>query len=192
MPNWCYNTLQVCGKEAEMTRFKEAVRTDTHPLKFGTTRPMPEFNQEDKKDYKPLSLLVLAATGQTIDLANCKDWYTWTVAAWGTKWDLDESTKFEEEAKGLLKKPTLRYVFDTAWAPPIAWLEFTSALFPMLLFKLSCVYEDGKESFFIVNGNSSYDYRQGYAYLREIFKIKKQQLALKTPEVATKIGIHIV
>ncbi len=46
----------------------------------------------------------------------CKDWYTWSVNNWGTKWDVE--AKVDE-----LDAEELEIIFDSAWAPPIAWLE---------------------------------------------------------------------
>ncbi len=41
------------------------------------------------------------------------------------------------------RKNELRYVFDTAWAPPIAWLRTASKKFPSLKFVLECTEEAG-------------------------------------------------
>ena len=46
-----------------------------------------------------------------------RDGYTWCVSHWGTKWDV------EEMHDATLEGGLAEYTFDTAWSPPIEWLE---------------------------------------------------------------------
>lgn len=76
------------------------------------------------------------ATGHT-------DWYEWSIANWGTKWN---SYSFREERcdiKELLGEPVegeLEFVFDTAWSFPQPVFDALSERFPSLRF--SCVSID--------------------------------------------------
>lgn len=55
-----------------------------------------------------------------------KDWYHWNINNWGTKWGGTESL-FDDD-----------YVsFDTAWSPPIPFLETVSTRYPNLEFTLT-------------------------------------------------------
>jgi len=45
------------------------------------------------------------------------NWYDWSVAHWGTKWDTDAQNVFYDGE-------TLTLCFDTAWAPPIELYEY--------------------------------------------------------------------
>lgn len=69
------------------------------------------------------------------------DWYTWRLAKWGTKWDLGDETIVRED----YEDGKLEYHFDTAWSPPIAWLEAVSKKYPQLNFRLQ--YEEAGCSF---------------------------------------------
>ena len=62
--------------------------------------------------------------------------YEWFWANWGTKWDVNC------DATCLTETPTsLFYSFETAWSPPVEWLEKVCAIFPLLEFELE--YEEG-------------------------------------------------
>jgi hypothetical protein len=45
------------------------------------------------------------------------NWYDWSVAHWGTKWDTDAHNSFFDGE-------TLTLSFDTAWSPPIELYEY--------------------------------------------------------------------
>jgi hypothetical protein len=67
------------------------------------------------------------------------NWYDWRLAYWGTKWDLDQDCRLKELRSRLV------YSFETAWAPPLEWLEVVAEKFPSLVFTLS--YEEGGMGF---------------------------------------------
>lgn len=67
------------------------------------------------------------------------DWYEWTHANWGTKWDACESRRNDEPEEG---ETRASYVFDTAWCPPEAMIHFLAAKWPTLEFILT-YYEEG-------------------------------------------------
>jgi len=89
------------------------------------------------------------------------NWYDWNVKNWGTKWDCDSSEC------GYDVHEDIHFVvnFNSAWSPPIGWLDNVIKLFPDLNFKLvfmetgnwfaGCVYnnEGGLE---IVEGEPEY------------------------------------
>lgn len=76
-------------------------------------------------------------------------WYTWRTAYWGTKWDAsfgepfmalgadDADVDVTTSALGETLTPTVAvYKFDTAWAPPVPFVESASELYPELEFVL--------------------------------------------------------
>lgn len=68
------------------------------------------------------------------------DWYQWSTENWGTKWDVCQPEVMSQGPR------TFEVLFDTAWSPPLGWLEYVSKLFPQLTFSLAyaeggcCVY----------------------------------------------------
>lgn len=57
------------------------------------------------------------------------DWYNWSCQNWGTKWDVDHNGNVDFEQQS---PTTARFVFDTAWSPPVPVMEALSELFPKL------------------------------------------------------------
>lgn len=115
MPNWCECRLKVTGPAEEIARFKKtapgkgpnpAVGMETQPLSLHSFVPQPaELNQEGS------------------------DWYTWRIANWGTKWDVD--SQIAQEGAEFIE-----YSFDSAWSPPLEWLTEVGPQFPALSFRL--------------------------------------------------------
>lgn len=162
MPNWCSNSLYVSGDSDKVKEFKEWVITevtdnqivrdenynavlgeDGQPLMkevilekftfdklFPTPKelladvdPIPHKEGEDAEAYGKRMHELIEKYGHS-------GWYNWRVSNWGTKWDASESDWDLED--GLL---TVH--FQTAWAPPIGWLENVAAQFAELTFKMT-------------------------------------------------------
>lgn len=88
MPNWCNNKLTVTNSTPKLEAFLKE-----HGLSFEAI-VKPERPENDENGFA------------TIGAQN---------AAWGTKWDLDE-TEAKETAASLLENGEC--IFDTAWSPP--------------------------------------------------------------------------
>jgi hypothetical protein len=67
------------------------------------------------------------------------DWYHWSIANWGTKWDAYE---YAEKSSG---SGFFVFKFDTAWSFPEPIFEKLSALYPELRFEIESVDEGGPE-----------------------------------------------
>ena len=135
MPNWCYNHLNVSGDEIQLREFVEKSLTkyddEEDRFTFNGTRPMPKELNITKgtqtQDEKEQAILNLANHGYT-------DWYEWHCAEWGTKWDACEPN---------IQHNDIDYFsvsFETAWAPPIDWIDHIMQDFPDLCFELE--YEE--------------------------------------------------
>lgn len=112
MPNYCFNKLTVTNSTPKLEAF-----LIEHGLSFEAIAK-PERPENDE-------------TGcATIDAQ---------VAAWGTKWDLDE-TEAKETAESLLLSGNC--TFDTAWSPPSEAIrvlsELTGASFSLAYFEPGC------------------------------------------------------
>lgn len=163
MPNWCFNSLVVKGKDQELKKFKKAVKGKDTDLSFDKLVPMPKELKGTRspslivpaKDYEKevakakteakknpeleLSLPITRKIQKELIAKHGADnWYNWHLQNWGTKWDV-RATLEEEEREHLC------YFFDSAWSPPVGWLEKTAKLFPKLNFCL--YYEEGGMGF---------------------------------------------
>jgi len=136
MPNWCSNTLKVHStNEERLKEFKQSVLVinTEHPdwdtsFTFNNLYPTPpELMDENAFDQSENSDVLNLKYGAS-------DWYTWRVANWGTKWDAAESGISADDDQNLIAW------FDTAWAPPIPWLEKIAVQFPELNF--SMIFEE--------------------------------------------------
>lgn len=112
MPNWSINEIEISGDELLLEKFNEDNTTlDDNgkiTLSFNLSVPTPE------------NLLSIDKVGEY-------GWYDWRIENWGTKWDASN-------AEPVFQNGNLYYFADTAWAPPTAWLEKVSAIYPELTF----------------------------------------------------------
>lgn len=83
-----------------------------------------------------------------------KDWYSWAVANWGTKWNSYDFKIIREKRRNYLV-----FRFDTAWSPPVPVFLAISKKFPKLKFTVLSYDECGNfacEGWFKA-GNAEYD-----------------------------------
>lgn len=110
MPNWCENDLKVRGPVAEVHRFVTENEGDAGEiLSFRKAIPVPPDSDTET-----------------------------TSRAWGTKWDLSPGDGRRTTGTAG-KQGTADYAFDTAWAPPAAWLRTVAAKYPRLRFTLEYI-----------------------------------------------------
>ena len=67
-----------------------------------------------------------------LDTHGFKDWYSWSIANWGTKWNAYSIQEIEEE----------KISFDTAWSTPYPVVEELSSMFPDVEITLEFADED--------------------------------------------------
>jgi len=115
IPNWCECLLKVTGPAKEISKFKKKAKGRG-----------PNPTKGDKA--QPLSLHALVPQPAKFKEEG-SDWYSWRLAHWGTKWDV-ESRVVQED------KEIVEYGFDSAWAPPMEWLTKVGPQFPKLSFRL--------------------------------------------------------
>lgn len=149
MPNWCSNDIDIMGASDNMEEFQAflvkagldtedardkatAYGTDTSHELFNRLVPMPEHLRGTTAMATDESEFMQALHGnQDIDY---KDWYTWSLAHWGTKWDVDLR-------HADLTDNVLALSYDTAWSPANHVWEYITKEFPSLLIKVKYVEE---------------------------------------------------
>lgn len=109
MPNWCSNSLEVSGPERVLNAWVSNVeRNAGGDVGLFGTFVAPAYDE-----------------GQV-------NWYDAHCVAWGTKWDVEISKLDFEKHDDVVK-----LVFESAWSPPVTWLESMSRDWPSLRFALA-------------------------------------------------------
>ena len=128
MPNWCENTLTISGPNEDIAKFIEE-------------------NHNPKEDNSPKSFLPLDFTKSAPITAGQKEneSYNWKAENWGTK--TNSNAAIHGQASSLSPREQLETYwlvddqeaiidFETAYAPPIPWLETVAAKYPTIYFML--------------------------------------------------------
>ena len=138
MPNWCNNTLILKHKDSSMiVRARDAFNRGELLNEF---IPVPICLTETiagraGPDGSPEQIALEQSIQDNLNAYNYKDWYSFCVAEWGTKWDVGGEGCDPIEDDG-----TLTLSFDSAWAPPLAAMaEFQRQGFEVKLY----YYESG-------------------------------------------------
>jgi hypothetical protein len=140
MPNYCNNQLLLTHSDKKMilkaikgfrknnlmTEFcpcpKELTDTMTGSYSEGYHQELLKFKQELNIKY-----------------FGYQDWYAWNNANWGTKWDVGG----HREDINWIDAHNVRFSFDSAWCPPIAFYEKLE----QLGFTVSAYYFEGGMAF---------------------------------------------
>ena len=119
MADMCSNKMYITGPKDVIDDFMNAARGPTASgedswLSFHKLHPDP---------HMPLDPIP-----KTID------WYNWRIKNWGTKWETVARTPDFSTLDNLRNQRT--YSFDTAWAPPKAFVKYVSRKWPTIEFEL--------------------------------------------------------
>lgn len=123
MPNWCNNKLAVYGPDDDVKRFKETA--------IGCS-PWTEI-KEQEEDVLNFHCLV-PVPRDVLSAGYNHAGYEWELKNWGCKWGAC-NPELTDEWEG-----QLTYRFETAWVPPIPFIEKLGPQWPMLIFLLD--YEE--------------------------------------------------
>jgi Ferredoxin-like domain in Api92-like protein len=180
MPNWCNNTLELTHKDPEMIlRAKNAFEADglldefipiPYELKQGLN-----FEDYKKQNREYQDELQDAREKLNMKYFGYKDWYDFSVANWGTKWDVHG-----EGRSATLNGNTLTLSFDSAWSPPI---EAYKKLVEMGFEVSAMYYESGmcycgewsndSDSYIDIAGNSDWVKKNVPSYIDDEFCISE-------------------
>lgn len=147
MPNWCGNDIEILGASdnpEEFQRFLIHVGLDTEEKRDQATQYGSEFGLFNR--LVPMPAHLKDSTRAVSDpaefqagMAGDKDyeftnWYDWSLAHWGTKWDVDPTSL-------ALVDNCLQFSYDTAWAPANHVWEQVTKEFPSLLIRVNYLEE---------------------------------------------------
>ena len=180
MPNWCNNTLELTHKDPMMIlRAKNAYEADglldefipiPYELKQGI-----DHKDYDKQNHEYQRELQKVRENLNMKYFGYKDWYDFSVANWGTKWDVHG-----EGRPANLNGDTLILSFDSAWSPPI---EAYKKLVEMGFGVYAMYYESGmcycgswsndSDEYMDIAGNSDWVKRNVPSYIDDEFCISE-------------------
>ncbi len=125
MPNWCSNNISVKGPKAKIEALYQEIKGKGEVL--NVIRPRPEslditsgwVGADDSPEQKAL----VEKQEANLKEHGHKDWYSWSVANWGTKWDIDpEGLELNQQVAGS-DEAEISGWFESAWSPPIEAFE---------------------------------------------------------------------
>ena len=126
MPNWCSNKLTVRGPAADVQQFKEQAVGHSAWSNPGEIQNEPPAVL-NFHSLVPIPDEVLAAGYEAAG-------YDWEMENWGCKWEASNTTILDE------REGRVEYEFDTAWSPPMEFLEAVAKKWSNLVFVLE--YEE--------------------------------------------------
>lgn len=156
MPNWTNNHIELYHDDHEMIQRAETA--------LNTGRFFSEFHPCPKELSATVSGCVEEGyatelhdfqTALNIKYFGFKDWYSWSNANWGTKWEVCEAYASP------INMNSLYATYDTAWSPPIAFYEKLQSLgFIVRAYYFESgmgfcgSWNDGIDEFFNIEGDS--------------------------------------
>ena len=131
MPNWCANKLTITGPEADVTAFKD--KAVGHP---------PCSRPEETRNEPPVVLTfhsLVAIPDEVLAAGYEAAGYDWERQNWGCKWGAQNPTIVDQW------EGHVEYEFNTAWSPPMEFLETVAKKYPKLTLLLE--YEEPGNGF---------------------------------------------
>lgn len=136
MPNWCNNTITIEGPKAKIKAIWDKANQENSGL-LEAMVPMPretftgDLGEKERKECEAKGI---------------PNWYDWSIANWGTKWDVDISEGLEYvEPEDMGDNAQITGWFDSAWAPPVQAYDTFLEANPDC--SISSTYEEGGMDF---------------------------------------------
>jgi len=141
MPNWCSNETELLGSEkdireilrlAQQTQYEleevdGELKTYETPFAMNGLIPMPRKLKDSTAEAGNKNFAKALAGDKTVEY---DDWYTWRLAHWGTKWDLNPDSTYVSEVIVQDDNATVNISYDTAWSPVCDFWLKVSEMFP--------------------------------------------------------------
>ena len=119
MPNYCDKYLTIEGNEKTLKTIMELVRSDKTVFDFNKIVPMPDYIYQGNLGAKER------------EIYGKNNWYDWSCANWGTKWNSVNAKLNDNE-----------FCFLTAWSPAAPVIAALAEMFPTMRFTYT-FYETG-------------------------------------------------
>jgi len=151
MPNWVYNTITISGDVEAVKGAVEHLEGRNGVIDFNSIVPMPKIIRRANCGSKEVDG-VRVRTWFLDDEGNARhptpeerkelddigydNWYYWSIANWGTKWNAAESAL-------VINNPEYAvYKFETAWSPPEPFIGALRLAYPELEIEAKYIHEE--------------------------------------------------
>jgi hypothetical protein len=148
MPNWVYNNLTITGSKEDIQKVKEQLNQPFEKGDAKYSNPIIAFWNIVKPPVEKLDEYNGVhgyADGEAQGNTEY-NWYNFNNREWGTKWDIgvaDGSSYSDTELVYTGIDTEVKYVFNTAWAPPIPAFDALAEQYPTLEIELEWEEEQG-------------------------------------------------
>lgn len=115
----------VQGDPEEVQDLIDAVADERTPFSLNQLVKLPDALKDANAPERDATVV-----DANIELYGAKDWYDWCNKNWGTKWNVDATIASDVTSPMLPGHRTVKYEFESAWAPPLKVFDVLSARFP--------------------------------------------------------------
>lgn len=118
MPNWCNNNITISGPKEKLESLSKAAEAgELFNFMYPRSKDLDITAGSLGSDTCPEQIELVKKENANLEKHGFKNWYDWSVANWGTKWDVSECYANE------INDNTLTLAFDTAWGPALGAYE---------------------------------------------------------------------
>ena len=157
MPNWCNNNITISGDEG-------TIRTLTAVLK--------SLKTDDEEQSSDVFKSLIGLPQHMSDGDYKEKWYDTNIEWFGTKWDISY-----EESAFTFTKDEISFFCETAWSPPIPFLQHLCEMYKV---NANLFYSEGGVGF---SGESTFNWMDGElevyddecGYLEGIYKYSREE-----------------
>lgn len=161
MPNWCENTLTVSGPISSLLDFIDQAEGPVHHFPnskdFSSADSVENTTTEGESSLFSFQRLVPLPKDVLLSPDYSNVGYQAEKSYWGVKWGAcGEITADGPHISQNSQEAYITYNFDTAWSPPVFFLDTLSKSWPRLSFSLTYIVEgDEDEGDYIIDAEVS-------------------------------------
>jgi len=171
MPNWCANTITI--SHPDMAMMKRVVKGYNQHRLLDEFIPIPLELKEGAMNMDELMKIRNWEYKKELDKVReelnkkyfgYKDWYDFSVANWGTKWDIGRDGSYSPTLRLKdIKNKTVTFDFDSAWSFPSGAYEKLNdmgfsirAMYYEGGIGFCGIWDDGQDDYYDIEGNSDW------------------------------------
>ena len=169
MPNWCANTITI--SHPDMAMMKRVIKGYNQHRLLDEFIPIPLELKEGAMNMDELMKIRNWEYKKELDKMReelnkkyfgYKDWYDFSVANWGTKWDIGRDSTYSPTLRIKdIKNKTVTFDFDSAWSfPSSAYEKLNDMGFSIRAMYYEggigfCgIWADGQDDYYDIEGDS--------------------------------------